>query len=147
MACSGTALLFLLYTWGARVTKSLIDYVIVNKRLKHLVRDTTVYRGSDIYADHCLLVSKICIINRWRKFNRKKEIDSKNEVYKVYLLQDDSFRRLYQGRLMNYTLQKPISMNIDEEWKNLVQIMEKAANEALGKKTEISEKTRIKNME
>jgi hypothetical protein len=25
-------------------------------------------------------------------------------------------------------------MNIDEEWKNLVQIMEKAANEALGKK-------------
>jgi hypothetical protein len=48
---------------------------------------------------------------------------------------------------MNYILQKPISMNIDEEWKHLVQIMEKAANEALGKKKEISEKTRIKNME
>jgi hypothetical protein len=37
---------------------------------------------------------------------------------------------------MYYILQKPFSMNIDEEWKNLVQIMEKAANEALGKKKE-----------
>jgi hypothetical protein len=82
------------YIWSARGTKSLIDYVIVNKRLKHLVRDTTVYQGSDLYTDHYLLVSKICIINRWRKFNRKKEIDGKNEVYKIYLLQEDSIRRL-----------------------------------------------------
>jgi hypothetical protein len=36
---------------------------------------------------------------------------------------------------MNYTLQKPICMNIDEEWKKkLVQMMEKAAKEEVGKK-------------
>ncbi|PSN55001.1 hypothetical protein C0J52_02310 [Blattella germanica] len=49
------------YTWSARGSYSIIDYVIVNQKMRNLVRDTRVFRGSDIHSDHYLLISKIDI--------------------------------------------------------------------------------------
>jgi hypothetical protein len=48
-----------IYTWSSRGSKSLIDYVIVNRKLASHVRDTTVFRRSNVNSDHALVISKI----------------------------------------------------------------------------------------
>ena len=37
------------YTWSARGTRSIIDYIIVNKKLISQVEDTRAWRGCDIF--------------------------------------------------------------------------------------------------
>ena len=46
------------YTWEASGTKSVIDYIIINDRLKSNIKDTRVFRGSKIDSDHRLVESK-----------------------------------------------------------------------------------------
>jgi endonuclease/exonuclease/phosphatase family metal-dependent hydrolase len=52
------------YTWSSRGSKSLIDYVIVNRKLASQVRDTTVFRGSNVNSDHYLVISKIAMMEK-----------------------------------------------------------------------------------
>jgi len=46
------------FTWEARGTRSIIDYIIIKDRLKSNIEDTRVFRGSDIDSDHKLAESK-----------------------------------------------------------------------------------------
>jgi len=46
------------FTWEASWTRSIIDYVIINDRLKSNIKDTRVFRGSGIDSDHKLVESK-----------------------------------------------------------------------------------------
>jgi len=46
-------------TWSARGYRSIIDYILTNKKLSPLVNDTKVFRGYDVTTDHYLLFSKI----------------------------------------------------------------------------------------
>jgi len=46
------------FRWEARGTKSVIDYIIINDRLKSKIEDTRVFRGSEIDSDHKLVESK-----------------------------------------------------------------------------------------
>jgi exonuclease III len=46
------------FTWEARGTRSIIDYIIINERLKSNIKDTRVFRGSGIDSDHMLVESK-----------------------------------------------------------------------------------------
>jgi len=46
------------FTWKARGTKSVIDYIIINDRLKSNMEDTRVFRGSEVDSDHKLVESK-----------------------------------------------------------------------------------------
>ena len=55
------------YTWQARVSRSAIHSLLVNRKLRSLVEDTRVFRGCDVESDHFLLILKICIPGRWRK--------------------------------------------------------------------------------
>ena len=89
------------YTWSARGSKSIIDYIIVNEKLVTLVEYTHVYGGLDIYSDHYLVLSKIHLLERWKKATFKKDKNI-GEVYKVHLLQEGSCRTLYQSRPSNY---------------------------------------------
>jgi len=41
--------------WEARGTKSIIDYIIINDRLKSNIEDTRVFRGSEIDSGHKLV--------------------------------------------------------------------------------------------
>jgi exonuclease III len=59
------------YTWHRGNSKTLIDYIIVNKKLKDAVTDTRVCRGKDINSDHYLLISKINIFKRWKNDLKK----------------------------------------------------------------------------
>jgi hypothetical protein len=53
------------FTWEARGTKSIIDYIIINEKLKATIRDTRVLRGSEIDTDHYLLQSTFKISKRY----------------------------------------------------------------------------------
>jgi exonuclease III len=52
------------YTWSARGSKSISDYIIVKRRLKNLVQDIKIFRGSDIGSDHFLVTSRINLSSR-----------------------------------------------------------------------------------
>jgi len=52
----------------------------------------------------------------------------------VYLLQEESIRRLYQQRLAKNLSEYPRATTIDNEWKNIKIAIKKAANEAIGTK-------------
>jgi hypothetical protein len=55
------------YTWSSRGSESLIDYVIVKRKLASQVRDTTVFRGSNVNSDHYVVISKIAMLARWKR--------------------------------------------------------------------------------
>jgi len=46
-------------TWSARGCRSIIDYILTNKKLSPLINDTKGFRGYDVTTDHYLLISKI----------------------------------------------------------------------------------------
>lgn len=131
------------YTWTARGSKSIIDYIIVNNKLSSDVIDTTVQRGSDLYTDHYLVIAKIRIIAKWRK-RINKNLQNNQSVYKTYLLQDESIKQLYQSRLQTYLLEMPTNIEINEEWGNISRMIHKAAEETLGKKKKFRKRTGLK---
>lgn len=53
----------------------------------------------------------------------------------MHLLQQESIRRLYYLRLLDYIDQRAVSTNINEEWHDLKDIIIKAAGEALGSRS------------
>jgi hypothetical protein len=44
-------------TWSARGYRSIMDYILTNKKLSPLVQDTKVSREYDVATDHYLLIS------------------------------------------------------------------------------------------
>ena len=46
------------FAWEARGTKSVIDYIIINDRLKSNIEETRVFRGREIDSDHKLVEGK-----------------------------------------------------------------------------------------
>ena len=52
------------------------------------------YRGADIYSDHFLLIPSFVMFPQWKR--KKPHIKSNEEVFKIYLLQDDSNKNVYQ---------------------------------------------------
>jgi hypothetical protein len=56
---------------------------------------------------------------RWRKIMRKESERTKQEVYKINLLQDPSIWRLYQDILNKYLKDLIAEEDIDTEWNNI----------------------------
>ena len=52
----------------------------------------------------------------------------------MYLLQEESIRRLYQQRLATNLSEYPRACTVDKEWENIKIAIKKAANEAIGTK-------------
>mgnify|MGYP002224294368 CR=1 FL=1 len=114
--------------------RSIIDYIISNKKTSDIIEDVRVYRGANLNTDHYLLCTKINFPPRW--LNKKKSSTIKSDTeqfFKVRLLNDKSIRWLYTQRL-NFHLNKAGDLNddIEEEWKILKQILTNAALESLG---------------
>jgi len=61
-------------------------------------------------------------------------------VYKIYLLQEESIRRLYKQRLDRNLSEYPKASTIEEEWENIKMAIKKAANKAIGTKTKYRRK-------
>jgi len=119
-------------TWSARGYRSIIDYILTNKKLSPLVNDTKVFRGYDVATDHYLLISEICLPQKWYTFIKRSLCQE--EIFRVHLLEDPSIKLFYQRRLEQNVMHSPCSLNIDVEWQTLKNTLQQAANEALGKR-------------
>ena len=73
------------YTWSARGSKTIIEYIIVNRRLKNLVQDIKIFRDSDIGSDHFLVTSRINLLSKWKQQSNNSKV-ANEFVYKVYLM-------------------------------------------------------------
>lgn len=61
-----------MYTREEGCSKTLIDFVIVDERMRKNLVDTRAYRGAGIDTDHFLVVSRVSgLFKRWR--HRVKE--------------------------------------------------------------------------
>jgi len=77
------------FTWEARGTRSVIDYIIINDRLNSNIEDTRVFRGSEIDSDHKLVESKFKFFTHAKYSHNKmdKTIYKKRPAFKVHLLE------------------------------------------------------------
>jgi len=66
------------FTWEARGTKSIIDYILTNDRLKSNIEDTREFRGSEIDYGHKL------VENKFKFFTHAKQSHIKTDkiIYK-----------------------------------------------------------------
>lgn len=87
-----------MYTREEGSVKSMIDFVIVDERLRTKVRDTLLFRGVSLHTDH-LLCRIGGLFKRWR--HKVSKLTSVLERIKVATLQEDNLRRsLGKSRLI-----------------------------------------------
>ena len=67
-------------------------------------------------------------------YKRKKVKREDKCCYKIHHLQQESIRKLYSDGLKQYTDHRAVSLNVDDEWKELKDNILKAADEVLGKR-------------
>ena len=128
-------------TWSARGYRSLIDYILTNKKLSPLVNDTKIFTGYDAATDHYLLISNIRLPKKW--YTSLKRSPLQEEIFRVYLLEDPSIKLLYQRRLEQHLMYSQCSLNIDIEWQTLKNPLLQAANEASDKRKKRRNKRRL----
>ena len=104
-------------TWSGRGCRSVIDYILTNKKLSPLVNDAKVFRGYDVTTDHYLLIFKIRLPQKWYTFT--KRFLRQEEIFSVHLLEEPSIKLLYQRRLEHNLMHSPCSLDIDVEWQTL----------------------------
>jgi hypothetical protein len=56
------------FAWCARNCTSIIDYILANKKTTTLMKDTRVYRRKDIHSEHFLVIAKLAMPEKWRKY-------------------------------------------------------------------------------
>ena len=79
------------------------------------------------------MTSRINLLSRWKQQSNNNQL-ANELVYKIYLLQEESIRRLYQQRLTENLSEHPRALTIDEEWEQIKIAIKKTANEAIGTK-------------
>ena len=86
------------FTWETRETKSVMDYIIINDRLRSNIEDTRVFRGSEIDSIHNLVERKFTFLTHAKHSHKKKDktIYTKLPAFKVHLLEQESIRDLLQ---------------------------------------------------
>ena len=134
------------YTWTARGQRLMIDYFLINDKLRPQMKDVHVYRGCDIGSDHYILIAEFKRWSKWRKLRTRQRV-TQDEVYKVYLLQDESIKDLYQRRLEKYLLETTTEEVLEDEWQKVQNYIYKAVDEVLGKKIRSKKGLRIWNEE
>jgi len=122
------------FTWEARGTKSIIDCIIINDRLKSNIEDTRVFRGSENDSDHKLVESKFKFLTHAKHSHKIKDktVYTKPPAFKVHLLEQESIRTLYSNRLKGKLT--PLTGEIDTDWLKIKEAITKAAEESRGYK-------------
>jgi hypothetical protein len=70
------------FTWAERGSKSIIYYVIANKKIWPYITDTRVYRGAEVDTDHFLVLCKIRTPKPYsqKKIQKRKKKSGRGEV-------------------------------------------------------------------
>ena len=120
------------FAWEARGIRSVIDYIIINDRLKSNTEDTRVFRGGEIDSDHKLVESKFKFLTHAKhRYNKTdKTIYRKPPALKVHLLEQESIRTLYRNRLTGKL--KLLTGEIDTDWLKIKEVITKTAEEGIG---------------
>ncbi|KAJ2945399.1 hypothetical protein O0L34_g204 [Tuta absoluta] len=118
----------------------MIDFVIVDERLKSKVVDTRVYRGAGIDTDHFLVLSRISgLFKRWR--HRVTERSSALERVKVENFQDKEVKKEYIKRLKEKFNDLEEMSDIEEGWKGFKKGVVDVAIEVCGVSKRMKGKT------
>jgi len=106
---------------------------MTNMKTSKLIQDIRVYRSNEIDSDHFLLCAKVNFPPRCLNKGNKKAPLKQEEFFKGRLLTDESIRWLYtQTVKLHLNSTKENEIDIENEWKNLQNILKSAANESLG---------------
>jgi len=85
------------------------------------------------------VTSRINLLSRRKQQSNNRKLANES-VYKVYQLQEESIRRLYQQRLTKNLSEYPRASTIDKEWENIQIAIKKTTKEAIGTKKNIEER-------
>lgn len=108
---------------------SVIDYLVVEKGLMHMVKDTRVYRGFALDTDHYLLASRIGI--EVPKYKNRKVVCRKIRVDK---LRDDVIKSRFVNKISEqFAGVSDYSVDIEREWTGYKNAILSAAEECLGR--------------
>jgi hypothetical protein len=94
-----------------RGSQSLINYILVNRKINPQVRDTTDNTGSDIYSDHYLEVSTVSLLEKRKRKNRNYK--NKNHVVSYRTTASDVFTKKDYNNISIYSL--PLMMMMMNE--------------------------------
>ena len=95
----------------------------------------------NIGSDHSLVTAHINLLTRWRQQNYQNKTNNE-QVYKTYLLQEESVRGSYQNRLAKYFTEVPKAPSIDSERHNIKYV--NAAKEEIGTRKKYKSKRGLK---
>ncbi|CAG4976084.1 unnamed protein product [Parnassius apollo] len=126
-----------MYTWERGDDRSMIDFVIVDERMRSAVVDTRVYRGSNVGTDHYLVLCRINgLFKRWR--HRTSVSTTALQRIRIEKLQDEDVIEKYKCRLReNIRCLNELCMNeldLNTVWDNIKKGLVDTATEVCGKK-------------
>nr|XP_053629700.1 uncharacterized protein LOC128686692 isoform X1 [Cherax quadricarinatus] len=112
-----------------RNDSSLLDYVLVDKRLLSRLQDVHVYRGATDISDHFLVVATLRVKGRWD--TRRIEASGKREV-KVYKLKEEAVRVRYKQLLEDRWANESIGNGVEEVWGRFKNVVLECSAEVCG---------------
>lgn len=124
----------------SRNERSIIDYMLIEKRLRHEIKDVRIKRGPEINSDHFLLEIKTNMglaVADWRANNDKTvEIESRSqEVIKSYKLTENRIAQQFSEKIdiMLETINIDIKeLNVEQTWQLFKDVLLKAGREICG---------------
>ena len=120
----------------SRNEKSIIDYILIEKNSRKLIKDVRVRRGPEIYSDHLLLVGSFKTTNKCEIREKKEQNRNSTQIsIKSYKLQEAETAEKYES-MVNNELQRckydTEKMDGEEMWNILKNILIKAAAQVCG---------------
>ncbi|CAK1604149.1 unnamed protein product, partial [Parnassius mnemosyne] len=123
------------YTWERGDDRSMIDFIIVDQRMRSAVVDTRVYRGSNVGTDHYLVLCRINgLFRRWR--HRTSVSTTALQRIRTERLQDEGVKEKFKCRLReNISGMAELCINdldLEAVWYNVKKGLVDAATEVCG---------------
>jgi hypothetical protein len=120
----------------SRAEKSIIDYIIVERNKRTMIKDAKVQRGPEIYSDHYMLVAKIADGTKQDTEKRaKNKSKSCHEATKTYKLQEKEQAEKYKEYVeqkIEQTKEEQEQMGIEEAWQTFKTILQEGARKVCG---------------
>lgn len=130
------------YTWyqHTRGLRSIIDFIILKQKSGLKFSDVRVQRGAECGSDHNLVVAKIYIpfIGMTARRTEAEIGTVENVKYNLDSLQHDSVKNLFAWRLERKLV--IMERSTEDEYQHIKNCMKEAAEEALGRRVERSNK-------
>lgn len=135
----------------SRRERSIIDYVLVNRKFRNEVKDTRVRRGAEIYSDHFLVLAKIKIreakCRPGREVNGVAESSKTREMVRVYKLREEETARDYREKIekeMEKIKKYLKNLSLENLWKKVRDTIISVAKESCGSRRLGGDKKRTK---